>query len=258
MNQSVREVKDNNTDLKTERRLHRRFYKAIADYRLIEDGDKILIGLSGGKDSLCLVELLGKKKRINHPSFEVEAVHVRMENIHYESDTTYLSDFCRSWDIPLHVVTTAFDLSTDKRKSPCFLCSWNRRKQMFNLAQEQHFNKIALGHHMDDILHTTLMNQFFQGHFSTMPVRLKMRKMPLTIIRPLCLEAEADIRHYAEMKGYVGQKKTCLYEKDSYRSAIKHIFEEAERLNPDVRHSIWNALESDNKLIEDENEAGSV
>ena len=234
-----------------ERHIREKFVKAFATYGLIDDGDHILIGLSGGKDSLLLTETLAWRARIAHPRFEVEALHVRMANIHYETDTSYLEQFCNSLGVRLHVVTTSFDASTDTRHTPCFLCSWMRRKQLFNVAQQLGCNKIALGHHQDDILHTALMNLTFQGHFSTMPVKLRMRKMPLTIIRPLCLLAEADIKTYAELAGYEKQLKLCPYEHDSNRTRIRHIYEELEQLNPEARYSLWNALDSDHKLTEE-------
>ena len=252
-----------------EKRLNERFVKAMATYHLIEDDDRILVGLSGGKDSLLLLELLAKRSKIQHPRFSVEALHVRMENIHYETDTSYLQAFCDSLGIRLHVRTTRFEVAPPveqaavaqqhtesaarlrKQKQPCFLCSWNRRKEMFNLAQELGCNKIALGHHQDDILHTALMNLMYQAHFATMPARLKMRKMPLTIIRPLCMIQEQDIKAYAELQGYQKQQKLCPYETDSHRSDIKRLYEEMERISPEVRYSIWGALEADNKLIEE-------
>ena len=245
-------------------RLNERFVKAMATYHLIEDDDRILVGLSGGKDSLLLLELLAKRAKIEHPRFSLEALHVRMENIHYETDTSYLQQFCDELSVPLHIRTTRFEVEQTavsqqpidtarlrKQKQPCFLCSWNRRKQMFNLAQELGCNKIALGHHQDDILHTALMNLTFQGRFGSMPARLKMRKMPLTIIRPLCMIEEQDIKAYAEQQGYQKQQKLCPYETDSHRSDIKRLYEEIERMNPEARYSIWNALNADNKLIED-------
>ena len=254
-----------------EKRLKERFVKAMATYHLIEDDDRILVGLSGGKDSLLLTELLAKRAKIEHPRFSVEALHVRMENIHYETDTSYLQQFCDNLGVPLHVRTTSFtvisteqserrDLSTtlemtskDKRrqKQPCFLCSWNRRKVMFNLAQELGCNKIALGHHQDDLIHTVLLNLTYQAHFATMPARLKMRKMPLSIIRPLCLIPEADIKAWAELQGYQKQQKLCPYETNSHRTDIKRLYDALEQLNPEVRYNIWGALEADNKLIEE-------
>ncbi len=232
----------------------------MATYHLIEDDDRILVGLSGGKDSLLLTELLANRAKIDHPRFSVEALHVRMENIQYETDTSYLQQFCDEQGVKLHLRTTRFEIGEEtvndardarRQKQPCFLCSWMRRKEMFNLAQELGCNKIALGHHQDDMLHTALMNLTFQGRFDTMPARLRMRKMPLTIIRPLCLIEEADIKAYAEMKGYQKQKKICPYETNSYRTDIKRLYDEIEQINPEARYSIWRALNAENKLIEE-------
>ncbi|MBE6269988.1 MAG: tRNA 2-thiocytidine biosynthesis protein TtcA [Prevotella ruminicola] len=234
-------------------RLNERFVKAMATYHLIEDDDHILVGLSGGKDSLLLLELLAKRSRILHPRFKVEALHVRMANIHYETDSSYLQQFCDELGVKLHVLTTSFEVINGSRKgkTPCFLCSWNRRKQMFNLAQELGCNKIALGHHQDDLLHTALMNLTFQGRFDTMPALLKMRKMPLSIIRPLCMIEEKDIKQYAELQGYQKQQKLCPYETNSHRADIKHIYDAIEQMSPEARYSMWNALNADNKLIEE-------
>ena len=183
--------------MKLEEKLWKTFNKALGQFQLIDEDDRILVGLSGGKDSLCLLELLVRRSKVHVPHFTVEALHVRMANIHYETDTTYLQSFCNRLGVPLHLITTSFATVPDgfpsgKQKPPCFLCSWQRRKQLFNIAQELNCTKIALGHHQDDIIHTALMNLTFQGHFSTMPAKLKMRKMPLTIIRPLCLCQEAE------------------------------------------------------------------
>ena len=250
----------NNESRRLEHRLKERFVKAMATYHLIEDDDRILVGLSGGKDSLLLTELLANRAKIDHPRFSVEALHVRMENIQYETDTSYLQQFCDEQGVKLHLRTTRFEIGEEtvndardarRQKQPCFLCSWMRRKEMFNLAQELGCNKIALGHHQDDMLHTALMNLTFQGRFDTMPARLKMRKMPLTMIRPLCLIEEADIKAYAEMKGYQKQKKICPYETDSHRTDIKRLYDEIEQINPEARYSIWRALNAENKLIEE-------
>lgn len=156
--------------------LYKRFQKALTDYSMLSDGDRILIALSGGKDSLCLLEMLARRQRIIKPRIEVEAVHVRMRNIHYESDTTYLESFASLHSMPLHIITTEFDNTKETNKPACFLCSWHRRKALFRFAQDNGFNKIALGHHMDDIIHTAMLNQFFQGSFSTMPAVMQMEK----------------------------------------------------------------------------------
>ena len=237
-------------------RLWKTFNKALGQYQLIDEDDHILVGLSGGKDSLLLTELLARRSKVHVPHYRVSALHVRMENIHYETDTTYLQSFCDHLDIPLHIITTSFNSSlftlnsSLKKKPTCFLCSWQRRKQLFNLAQQLGCTKIALGHHQDDIIHTALMNLTFQGHLSTMPVKLRMRKMPLTIIRPLALCLEADIRQYASEHHYEKQLKQCPYEHETNRTAVVDLFRQMQQLNPEARQSIWHALEADKKLIE--------
>lgn len=242
-----------------EEKLWKSFNKALGKYQLIDEGDRILVGLSGGKDSLCLLEFLARRSRIHVPHFTVKALHVRMENIHYETDTTFLQSFCDRLGVPLHIITTSFTdhlpsltshPSPLKSKPACFLCSWQRRKQLFNLAQELGCTKIALGHHQDDIIHTALMNMTFEGHFATMPVKLRMRKMPITIIRPLCLCHESDIQAFAQQQQYEKQLKQCPYEHDTNRKKSAELFVHIEQLNPEARFSIWHALENAEKLVE--------
>ena len=224
------------------RKIQERFNKGVVKYRLIEDGDKILIGLSGGKDSLALLELLARRSRILKPRFSVVAVHVGMTNIPYKPDLGYLKEYAESFGIPFIHYETSFDPSTDTRKSPCFLCSWNRRKALFTVAKEQGCNKIALGHHMDDILETLLMNITFQGVFSSMPPKLMMKKFDMTIIRPMCLVHEADLKLMAEIRSFRKQVKNCPYESQSNRSDMKQVLKSLEALNPEARYSLWGSM----------------
>lgn len=222
--------------------IHRRFHKGSEQYGLIEEGDRILIGLSGGKDSLALLDLLAERARQHKPHFTLMATHVVMTNIPYQSDLDYLREQCESAGVPFFPYETSFDEGTDQRKSPCFLCSWNRRKALFTVAQENGCNKIALGHHMDDILATLLMNMAFQGTFSTMPPKLVMKKFNLTIIRPLCLVAEADLTEWARLKGYRKQIKNCPYEKDSHRSDMMAMLQKIEAMAPAARYNLWSSM----------------
>ena len=223
-------------------RIQQRFHKACADYALIEEGDRILVGVSGGKDSLALMELMGNRAKILKPHFEVEAVHVKMTNIPYSVDEAYLTAQAERVGVRMHVCETQFDASTDKRHTPCFLCSWNRRKAMFEKAKELGCNKIALGHHMDDILVTLLMNMTFQGAYGTMPPKLKMDKFDMTVIRPLCRVGEEDLARMAEIRGYMAPKKQCPYEDASHRNAMKRILGELEKMNPEARYNMWGAM----------------
>ena len=118
-----------------ERRIWRHFSKGLTQYHLLDDGDHILLGLSGGKDSLALLDFMSRRARIHRPKLTLTALHVRMANIDYESDTAYLEDFAAARGVRLIVRETSFDPSTDTRKSPCFLCSWNRRKMLFTVAR---------------------------------------------------------------------------------------------------------------------------
>lgn len=219
--------------------LTRRFHKACADYSLIEDGDHILIGLSGGKDSLLLTELLGRRAKIYKPRFQVTALHVRVKERDYQTDLSYLESFCQEAGVPLLVRDTEIGEAT---KSPCFLCSWYRRKTLFNVAQELGCNKIAFGHHRDDVIETLLMNLIYQGTFATMPPILQLDKMPIRIIRPLCLIDEADIKAYAQQQGYQKQNKLCPFEHVSSREKVKGLLAQIKALNPEAVDSMYGAL----------------
>ena len=242
-------------------RLTKRFHKACADYGLIADGDHVLVGLSGGKDSLALVEFLGKRAQVYVPRFKVTAVHVRVKERDYHSDLSYLEDFCARVRVPLIIRDTeiggarfasglenaasGYSLEVKgKEKHPCFLCSWYRRKALFDVAQELGCNKIALGHHKDDLVETLLMNLIFQGSVATIPPLLQMEKMPIEMIRPLCLIEEKEIQEYAELSGYEKQVKLCPLEKVSNRAEVKRLLAQLEGLNPNVRDSIWGAMEN--------------
>jgi tRNA(Ile)-lysidine synthase TilS/MesJ len=228
----------------------KKFHKACADYGLIADGDHILVGLSGGKDSLALVELLGQRAQIYKPRFRVTALHVRVKERAYQTDLSYLQSFCDAAQVPLVVrdveigekPTPDPSLKGREFNNPCFLCSWYRRKALFNVAQEIGCNKIAFGHHRDDILETLLMNLIYQGAFATMPPMLQMDKMPIQIIRPLCLIDEADLIAYAEEKGYQKQTKLCPFEHVSSREKVKGLLAQIKALNPEASDSMYGAL----------------
>lgn len=236
---------------KLQARLTKRFHKACADYGLIADGDHILIGLSGGKDSLALVELLGRRAQIYKPHFRVTALHVRVKERNYQSDLSYLESFCAEAKVPFLVRDTEIgEMSHSDNgltgaagpKNECFLCSWYRRKTLFNVAQELGCNKIAFGHHRDDVLETMLMNLLFQGTFATMPPILPLDKMPLAIIRPLCLIDEEDLIRFAQMQGYQKQTRLCPFEHVSSRAQAKNLLAQMKQLNPEASDSMFAAL----------------
>ena len=225
--------------------------QALKRFSLIENGDKILVGLSGGKDSLTLLDLLAERQKIYKPLFHIEAVHVRSAFIDYKTDCSYLSNFCSSRGIPLHVVDIAFEEDdTQQNRVPCFFCSWKRRKVLFELAQAQGCNKIALGHHKDDIVQTALMNISFNGRFDTMAVRQRMHKFPLEIIRPLCYIRESEVLRWKELNGFNSLLKNCPYERSSKRTSFKKLFENIQEEAPEVASNIFSALAAASKLVQ--------
>lgn len=224
------------------RKIQKQFNRATKDYSMFTDGDKILVAISGGKDSLTLLQLLSERSRIYKPAISIVAAHVTMVNIPYKADFRFLQEFCQELGVELHILESSFDSSTDTRKSPCFLCSWNRRKALFTLAQELGCNKIALGHNMDDFIETLLMNMTFQGAFSAMAPVMPMEKFPITVIRPLCLVNENDIEAYATESQFPPQIKNCPFENGSNRKRMKDLLAHLEKTNPEARYNIWGAM----------------
>ena len=231
-------------DKKILQKIQSKFVKAINDYGLIEDNDHILIGLSGGKDSLALVELLGERMKMIVPRFKLTAVHISVENIPYQSDLEYLKTYSEQFNIPFVHHSTRFVDTTETNKSTCFLCSWQRRKALFEIAEKLNCNKIALGHHLDDIAETLLLNLVYQGSFSSIPPKLKMNKFNMTIIRPLALISEQEMKEMQRIRGFQKQIKNCPHEKDSSRRKAKSLITELEKWNPNVRQNLWAAMEN--------------
>lgn len=224
------------------RKIRRLFNKGCTEYGLLADGDKILLALSGGKDSLVMAQLMAERARIFKPSIKVEATHVVMENIPYKTDTDYMQDFCNKYGIKLHILSTYFDETTDERKTRCFLCARYRRKILFEFACKNGFNKVALGHHQDDFLATMLMNMLYEGSFHSMLPSMPMEHYPITMIRPLCLVPESIISTYAEAEQLVRQVSPCPYEDRTRRSEMERLSQTLCNLHPEARQSMWHAL----------------
>ena len=226
------------------------FREGVKEFQLVTPSDSILIGLSGGKDSLALLDFMGDMLRRSNNGFTLHALHVRMKGVDYQTDTNYLREQCERNKIIYHERLVGFEADRNEKRTPCFLCSWNRRKTLFEVAQELGCNKIALGHHQDDILHTAMMNLMYSGSFSTMPCRLRMQKMPITIIRPLCKVREALLKEWAVAAEYQPLVKLCPHERTSKRAEVSTLFSQLEAQNPEFRANLWNALLKDGKLVE--------
>lgn len=223
-------------------RIQRKVGKAVKEHGLINKGDRILLAVSGGKDSLVMMHAL-KTRSINFPfKIEMSAVFIKTDNVDYNIDTEYLDALCNKLDIPFNIINTRVDFNSDSNKQACFICSWNRRKEIFSFAKNNGFNKVALGHHKDDIIQTLLMNMAFQGSISTMPPRLLMFKGELEIIRPLAGLSEDECKEYAEILGFKDELKLCPHENLTKRKRISELISELEKLNPDVRYNLFNSM----------------
>lgn len=226
----------------TEKTIKNQFNKGCVRYHLLEDGDNILVAVSGGKDSMILLRLMAQRAKIYKPHIHVEAAHVIMDNIPYETDCSYLQSYCDDLGVKLHIIHSSFDESTDPRKTKCFLCSWNRRKAMFEFACNNGFNKVALGHHNDDILTTLLMNMTYEGSFRSMPPALALEHFNITVIRPMCLVIERDLKEFSALIGIKQQKAKCPYEEETRRASMNKVFHTLEEMNPEARYSLWKAM----------------
>lgn len=215
--------------------------KAIGDYKLIEADDKILIGLSGGKDSLSLLSLLKERQRFAPIKFELAAAHILVD---FDKDSQkhkeIINKLCKKIGIKCYFKKIRV-LDKDK-KTNCFWCSWNRRKELFLMAGKLGFNKIALGHHMDDIIETTLLNLFFNGEISTMNPYQELFKGKLTLIRPLCYVEEFNFKGFAKENNLPVIKCNCPVQNDSQRKYIKQLIKTLEKKSPGVKMNIFRSI----------------
>ncbi len=214
----------------------------VSEYAMIEEGDRILIGASGGKDSTALVEYFGSRlKRPSGPRFEAAALHVSTE-IGSPLAPSLAARF-DSWGIPLHtVILSVLGRLKPGRKMNCWWCSTQRRTELNEFAMREGYNKIALGHHLDDILETLLMNALTKGELSTMPPRLSYEKYPITIIRPLCLADIPTIVRHATERGYISSTCTCTYQDNSGRKEARSRLEALTGGRYDEKRKLFEAL----------------
>jgi tRNA 2-thiocytidine biosynthesis protein TtcA len=218
--------------------------KMLIEHQLVEAGDRVLVGLSGGKDSMILLEALADRRRRLPFDFKLFAVHVSASNIGYEMDTGYLEEFCAELDIPLYLEEIEVDLTIDPKKAPCFICSWNRRKRIFELSKELDCNKVALGHHKDDAIQTLLMNMIYHGSISSLPQKLSMFNGRIRLIRPLLFIPEKELTYYATLRSFSQQEKSCPFDNKTKRESIKELIRQLDRLNRNARRNIFQSMDN--------------
>ena len=217
--------------------------KAVFDYNLIQDGDKILIGASGGKDSTALIEYFAN--RLKRPDCKFEALAINIQSDFAPEFPVRVEELIKEWGVPFEKMrVNILERVKPGQKMSCWWCSTQRRTELLNYAITNGFNKIALGHHMDDILETFLMNMLNKGEFSTMIPSLKYDNYPVTIIRPLCYVSEARLIEHAEENGYAGFVCTCNYQENSDRRLARQKLEALTDGDPLLKERIFKALKN--------------
>ena len=223
-------------------RIEKSVGRGINRYNLIEENDSVAVALSGGKDSLVMLETVANRRKRLPVKYEVIAVHVHVKNIGYETDLDFIRGFCDGLNVMLHVIETEADLEKDKNKSICFKCSWLRRKVLFDFVRGQKCSKLAFGHHRDDAIETLLMNMISNSSISSMPPSLSMFGGEFELIRPLILLGENEIIEYAALRGYPPQVKICPHGDDTRRADAKRLLAEMEKIDKNARQNIYGAM----------------
>lgn len=218
-----------------------RIGRAIQDYKLIEDKDRILVAVSGGKDSMTMLNLLAERRKWAPVSYELIAIHVETDFkcggcVH----TKTLKEFFKNNKVKYYFKKIRV-LDKDG-KTNCFWCSWNRRKTLFLAADKLKCNKIAFGHHKDDIIETLLLNILYHGEFAAMNPRQELFGGKITIIRPLCYVEESNTRKFARESGFPGQPCRCPNSEDSARRTMKNFIMKVERECKHVRTNIFRSM----------------
>lgn len=219
--------------------------KAIKEYNLIKDGDKICVGISGGKDSLSLFCGLALLKNFINIDYEIIGVTVDMGFNGKNGDFSSLADFCKKYGADYHVLPTQIaEIVFDVRKEPhpCSLCSRMRRGALHGVAKELGCNKIALGHNYDDVVETFLMNLFTEGRIGCFSPSTYMEDKDVHIIRPLVLAPESEIRRSAKRNNFPVIKSECTADGNTEREKMKNFIAKIERENHGFKKRIFGAM----------------
>ena len=221
--------------------------RAVDNYKMISEGDRIAVGVSGGKDSLTLLAALAHLKMFYPIPFEVVGITIDMG---FEgADYSEVADFCKGLGVEYHVIKTQISqviFDVREEESPCSLCSRMRRGALNDAADELGCNKVALGHHKDDVIETFFMNIFFAGNISTFSPVTYLDRTGITCIRPLIYTPEKDIKYFTSHENLPTLPKLCPADGYTERENVKAKLSEIEKKIPDVKNKVFGAIERAN------------
>ena len=247
---------------KLERALLKKAGRAIADYQMIADGDRIMVCISGGKDSYALLDVLRILQRRAPIRFELLAVNVDQGWPDYDTDT--IRRHLEARQVPFRMIDKDFasvvEANLAPGATPCSLCSRLRRGVLYNLAVEFSCQKIALGHHADDLIETLVLNLFYSGKLASMPAKLHSDDGRNTVIRPLAYVPEAMLVEYAQVKAYPTVRCGCpsCGLPEQKRQVVKRMLSSLEEGDPGIKHHMLAALQNvkPSQLLDRELQAG--
>ena len=218
--------------------------RAVDDYEMISDGDKIAVGVSAGKDSLTLLCALAQMRRFYPKKFEIIAITVNMgfEGI----DLSPIKKFCEELEVEYHIINTQiskiiFDIR--KESNPCSLCAKMRRGALHTAAKELGCNKVALGHHFDDVVETFMLNLFYEGRIGCFRPVTYLSRIDLHLIRPMIYMPEKDVRYFANKTALPVISSPCPADKNTERENRKQLLNSIERENKGLRYRIFGAIQ---------------
>lgn len=228
-----------------QRCLWRELARAVRDFDLLSPGDRIAVGVSGGKDSLALLKLLREWPRGQHLRLSVLAVHIDLGFPEGQADEARLREHLEAQGCEFRIAVTDIAMrlrEVEARKNPCFLCARWRRQRLFEIAVEEGCTKVALAHHRDDILETFLLNLFYSYELSTMLPKVTFFDGLFDLIRPLAYVEEQQLQCYADQCGFPVAPHVCPFSRDSKRRLVKDLLAQLDRADRRLKGNMFRAL----------------
>ena len=218
--------------------------RAIDDYSMIEEGDKIAVGVSAGKDSLTLLCAMAYLRRFYPKKFELIAITIDM-GFEAGMDFTPIKELCEKLDVPYYIVPTEISkiiFDVRKESNPCSLCAKMRRGALHTAAKELGCTSVALGHHFDDVVETFMLNLFFEGRLGCFSPVTYLTRVGIKMIRPMLYMPEKDVKEFASKNSLPVITSPCPADKTTERESMKQLLRELERNNKGLRYRIFGAI----------------